>query len=205
LGITSGQSLSGLPKEILYLGSAMWLGLPASVWIFIALFIVAEVFLKTHAKGRAIYALGGNPEAARATGINVNRLGWALYVIGGLLAAIAGLLLTGRIASVTVDQGENLIFSVLAVAVLGGVSLDGGRGRMTNVFIATILLAVITNLLTRLQVPTFWVDASYGGIILVSLAIQGAARARRRAAAGRQCVGTGVATAKAPVGPPPGA
>jgi simple sugar transport system permease protein len=171
LGLTSGQSLSALPSQLLYLGSAEWFGVPISVWLFIAVFVVAELFLRLNPLGRAVYAIGGNPSAARATGLNVNRIGWGIYIVAGLMAAVAGLVLTGRIAAVTAAQGNGLIFSVLAVAVLGGVSLDGGRGRMTSVLIATLLLAAITNILVLLQVPSFWIDAAYGAIILVTLAV----------------------------------
>lgn len=184
LGLTSGQSLSSLPSQLLYLGSATLIGVPVCVWLFLALFVVTELFLRLSPLGRAVYAIGGNPDAARATGLNVKRIGWALFVVAGFMAAVAGLVLTGRIAAVTAAQGSNLIFSVLAVAVLGGVSLDGGRGRMTSVFIATLLLSVITNILILLQVPSFWIDAAYGAIILVTLAIQGLGKRKKSGASG---------------------
>jgi ribose/xylose/arabinose/galactoside ABC-type transport system permease subunit len=171
MGITSGNSLGDLPSELTYIGSAEWLGVPVSVYLFLFLFIVADLFMKYHKTGRAIYAIGGNTEAARATGIMVDRISWSLYIFAGFLAAVAGIMLSGRIASVTAAQGKNLIFGVLAAAVIGGVSLNGGRGRMSGALVGVLLLATITNVLTWAQVPSFWINASYGGIIIGALVL----------------------------------
>ena len=86
-----------------------------------------------------------------------------------LLAALAGLMLSGRIASVTASQGQNLIFSVMAAAVIGGISLNGGRGRAIGALTGVLLLGTISNILTLSQIPSFWIDASFGAIILVAL------------------------------------
>lgn len=169
LGITSGKTLYNLPAEFLWLGSGIWLGIPISVWVATALFIVAELFLRYHRTGRAIYAIGGNVEAARAAGIQVERVKVGLFVLGGLLAALGGLMLSGRIASVTASQGQNLIFSVMAASVIGGISLNGGRGNAIGALTGVLLLGTISNLLILSQIPSFWIDASFGAIIVVAL------------------------------------
>jgi simple sugar transport system permease protein len=169
LGITNGKTLFDLPSEFLYLGSAKWLGVPVSIWIAGALYLLVGLFLRYHRTGRAIYAVGGNPEAARAAGIRVERLIWTLYVVGGLLAALAGLMLTGRIASVVASQGQNMIFYVFAAAVIGGISLNGGRGRLLGALTGVLLLGILQNVLTLSQIAAFWIDAAYGLIILVAL------------------------------------
>jgi simple sugar transport system permease protein len=179
LGISHGQTFFDLPSEFLYLGTATWIGVPASVWIVAALFVVAAGFLRYHRVGRSIYAIGGNAAAARAAGIRVDRIIIGVYVVGGVLAAFAGLLLTARIASVTAGQGQNLIFTVFAAAVIGGISLDGGRGRMIGALSGVLLLGIIQNILTLSQVQSFWIDACFGAIILISLVIS-------RVAGGRQ-------------------
>jgi simple sugar transport system permease protein len=179
LGISHGQTFFDLPSEFLYLGTATWIGVPASVWIVAALFVVAAGFLRYHRVGRSIYAIGGNAAAARAAGIRVDRIIIGVYVVGGVLAAFAGLLLTARIASVTAGQGQNLIFTVFAAAVIGGISLDGGRGRMIGALSGVLLLGIIQNILTLSQVQSFWIDACFGAIILISLVIS-------RIAGGRQ-------------------
>jgi simple sugar transport system permease protein len=179
LGISHGQTFFNLPPEFLYLGTATWIGVPASVWVVAALFVIAAGFLRYHRVGRSIYAIGGNAAAARAAGIRVDRIIIGVYVVGGVLAAFAGLLLTARIASVTAGQGQNLIFTVFAAAVIGGISLDGGRGRMIGALSGVLLLGIIQNILTLSQVQSFWIDACFGAIILISLVIS-------RIAGGRQ-------------------
>jgi simple sugar transport system permease protein len=178
LGVTNGRTLSGLPSQFLYLGSASLLGVPVNVWLLLVLFLAAGLFLRYHRIGRSLYAIGGNPEAARAAGIRVERVLWGLYIVGGILAAVAGLTLSGRIASVTANQGTNLIFSVFAAAVIGGISLDGGKGTMFGGFTGVLLLMTITNILTLSRIPSFWIDASYGAVILLALLLSRATSGR---------------------------
>jgi len=169
LGLTNGTTLFDLPDSFVYLGSARWLDVPISIWISGVLYCLFGVFLRYHRVGRAIYAIGGNWEAARVAGIRVERVVWGVYVVAGLLAALAGLMLTGRIASVVSSQGQNMIFYVFAAAVIGGISLNGGRGRLLGALTGVLLLGVLQNVLTLSQVPTFWIDSVFGGIILLAL------------------------------------
>jgi ribose/xylose/arabinose/galactoside ABC-type transport system permease subunit len=169
LGITSGKTLFGLPSAMLYLGNSSWVGVPVSIWIAGVLYAVTIAFLRYHRTGRAIYAIGGNAQAARAAGIRVDRIVWTTFIVAGVLAALAGLMLTGRIASVTSDQGQNLIFTVFAAAVIGGISLNGGRGTLFGALTGVLLLGVIQNILTLSGIASFWIDASFGAIILISL------------------------------------
>jgi simple sugar transport system permease protein len=171
VGMTNGRTLFDLPPEFLYLGSAHWAGIPASVWIAALLFLLFGLVLRYHRLGRAVYAIGGSPEAARVAGIPVERITWALFVIGGILAAFAGLLLTGRIASVVASQGQNMIFYVFAAAVIGGISLNGGQGRLLGALTGVLLLGILQNVLTLSQIAAFWIDAAYGAIILLSLIV----------------------------------
>jgi simple sugar transport system permease protein len=169
LGVTNGKTLFDLPDEFLYLGTGKWFGVPVSIWIAGILFIVFSFLLRYHRLGRAIYAIGGNPDAARVAGIRVERVMWGVYIIGSVLAALAGLMLTGRIASVVSSQGQNMIFYVFAAAVIGGISLNGGRGRLLGALTGVLLLGFLQNVLTLAQVAAFWIDAAYGAIILVAL------------------------------------
>jgi len=183
LGITNGKTLFDLPPEFLYLGTGKWLGVPVSIWIAGLLYLLFGLFLRYHGIGRAVYAIGGNAEAARAAGIRVERITWALYVVAGVLAALAGLMLTGRIASVVASQGQNMIFYVFAAAVIGGISLNGGRGRLLGALTGVLLLGILQNVLTLSQIAAFWIDAAYGAIILVSLIL---ARATGGGGGGRE-------------------
>ncbi len=171
VGITNGKTLFDQPPVFTYLGSAQWFGVPASIWVAGLLYLIAIVILRYHRIGRAVYAVGGNPEAARIAGIPVERLTIGLFIVGGLLAALAGLMLSGRIASVVTSQGQNMIFYVFAAAVIGGINLNGGEGRLFGALTGVILLGLLQNLLTLSQIAAFWVDAAYGAIILLSLII----------------------------------
>jgi simple sugar transport system permease protein len=98
VGMTNGRTLFDLPPESFYLGSGTWFGVPTSIWIAGFLYIVFGVILRYHRLGRALYAIGGNLEAARIAGIPVERITRGVHALAGLLAALAGLMLTGRIA-----------------------------------------------------------------------------------------------------------
>lgn len=171
VGIVNGRTIYHLPDAYIYLGSQSFLGVPVSVWVTGVIFLCAALFLRYHRVGRAIYAIGGNTEAARAAGIQVDRIRISVFIVGGLLAALAGLMTAGQVVAVTANQGNNLIFSVFAAAVIGGISLDGGRGRMVGALTGVILLALVTNILVLSQIQTFWIDAATGLIILIALAL----------------------------------
>ena len=171
IGMTNGRTLYDLPGPLLYLGNAHWLGLPASVWVSAGLYAVGALVLSYHRFGRALYAIGGNAEAARAAGIPVDRYIWTVFAIAGGLAALSGLMLTGRMASVLSGQGQNMIFTVFAAAVIGRISLNGGKGSILGALCGVILLGIISNILTLSNIETFWISATYGAIILLSLIV----------------------------------
>jgi len=104
----------------------------------------------------------------------VDRVRIGVFIVASLLAALAGLMTAGEVDAVTASQGTNLIFSVFAAAVIGGISLDGGRGRMVGALTGVILLALVQNILILsplTQGQTFWIDAASGLIILIALAL----------------------------------
>jgi len=170
-GITGGKTFFGLPQSMLYLSNTNWLGMPASIWVCLLAFAVAIVVLGFTRPGRALYAIGGNVDAARAAGIRTDRVLWLTLVVASTLAALGGLLLSGRLASVAAAQGNGDIFTVFAAAVIGGVSLNGGKGSMFGAFTGVLLLFMIQNVLTLAGVPAQWISALNGAIILVALAV----------------------------------
>jgi simple sugar transport system permease protein len=170
-GISGGQTFFNLPSSMIYIGTTSWLGVPVSVWICLASFAVAGVVFGYTRWGRALYAIGGNVAAAKAAGIRADRVLWTGLVLASLLAALGGLMLSGRLASVAAAQGNGAIFTVFAAAVIGGVSLNGGRGTVFGAFTGILLLYLIQNVLTLGGVPAQWIGALNGGIILVALMI----------------------------------
>jgi len=171
VGATSGRTLFDLPDAFYALMIITILGLPLAVWLAALAFLVAGIVLRYHRLGRALYAIGGNPEAARAAGIRVERITTGVYVLAGMLAAVGGLVITGYVGAISANQGNGMIFTVFAAAVIGGISLDGGRGTMFGALTGVLLLGVVQNLLTLAQVPSFWIQAIYGAIILGALMI----------------------------------
>ncbi|KAB2346479.1 ABC transporter permease [Actinomadura rudentiformis] len=170
-GATEGKTLFDMPEPFFSIATTTFLKLPLSVWLAAVCFGVAGFVLRYHRLGRALYAIGGNPEAARAAGIRVERVTWVVYVVAGVLAAAAGLCLTGYVGAINANQGQNMIFTVMAAAVIGGISMNGGKGTMTGAITGVLLLGVVDNLLTLAQVASFWKQAIYGAIILFALVI----------------------------------
>jgi simple sugar transport system permease protein len=172
-GIVKGQSLFALPASFTDLGAAELNGVPLSLIACVIVFVLVGLFLRYHRSGRAIYALGGNIAAARAAGINVDRVRIGTYIAGSVLAAIGGLMEAGRVSAVTATQGygEGIIFPVFAAAVIGGVSLKGGRGNMIGAASGVILLGIVQNILNLANVSSYWIDAINGSVILIALVL----------------------------------
>ncbi|MFD7923700.1 ABC transporter permease [Streptomyces sp. NPDC059740] len=171
VGISQGQSIGDVPASFAYLGKAQWLGLPAAVWICLALYAVGGAVLGYLRHGRALYAIGGNPEAARAAGIRVERLTWIVLAVAGLLAAFAGVLYTGHYGAVSATQGDGWIFQVFAAAVIGGISLKGGRGTLFGALTGVLTLQLVINVMTLGGVPPLWTQFLNGTIIILALVI----------------------------------
>ncbi|WP_410812724.1 ABC transporter permease [Micromonospora sp. 067-2] len=170
-GVSGGKTFFALPESMTYLGSDSWLGVPVSIWLCLAAFAVAIVVLGFTSPGRALYAIGGNVDAARAAGIRTDRILWLTLVIASMLAALAGLMQAGRLASIPSGQGDGAIFQVFAAAVIGGVSLNGGKGSMFGAFTGVLLLFMIVNVLTLAGVPAQWTNFLNGAVILIALVL----------------------------------
>ncbi|AUG81996.1 simple sugar transport system permease protein [Kitasatospora sp. MMS16-BH015] len=171
VAVSQGQSIVNLPTSFTYLGRSSWLGAPAAIWICALLFLAGGSALAWLRHGRALYAIGGNAEAARAAGIRVDRITWAVLVLGGLLAAFAGVLYTGHYGSISADQGNGWIFQVFAATVIGGVSLNGGRGTLFGALTGVLTLQLVVNVMTLAGVPPLWNQFLNGAIIILALIV----------------------------------
>ncbi|MFD9324545.1 ABC transporter permease [Streptomyces sp. NPDC060065] len=171
VGATEGKTLFDMPDAFFTMATTTFLGIPISVWVAGVAFAIAGTLLRYHRVGRALYAIGGNREAARAAGIRVDRVMLGVFITAGVLAAVGGIMRTGYVGAINANQGQNMIFTVFAAAVIGGISLDGGKGTMFGALTGVLLLGVVDNLLTQAQVQANWIQAIYGGIILVALMI----------------------------------
>jgi simple sugar transport system permease protein len=171
LGISGGNSIFELPPSMQYLGHTAWLGVPISVWLCGTLFIVGIVALSWFRHGRSLYAIGGNAEAARAAGIRTDRVMMSVFIIASVLAALAGILYVGHYGSISANQGQGWIFQVFAATVIGGVSLNGGRGTLFGALTGVVALQLILNVMNFGHVPPEWDQLVYGVIILGALVV----------------------------------
>lgn len=190
LAFTQGNATSGLnfpPADVFYwLGHAAAIDIPGVIKIPVAVlatalvFVIGHIVLNHRRFGRELYAIGGNKAAAIASGIDADKRIRQVYVISGMLAAFGGWMLAGRVASIQVNLGEGYIFTVMAAAVIGGVSLQGGRGTMLGALGGVLLLSTIDRGLNLMKVSVFWIKVIQGLIIMLAMFID-AQRVRYRA------------------------
>lgn len=184
LGLSSGQTYTELPGFVSYFGTGHLLGIPVQAVIFVGAFALAAIFMRFTPTGRGIYAMGGSADAARAAGLRTRRMTIGLFVFGSIMAFFSGLLLVSQTSAAAPSLGNDMIFNVFAAAVLGGIDLNGGRGSLIGAALGVLLLGIIQNILTLSDVPSFWIDAANGAIILGALLVGSASyltsRLRRR-------------------------
>jgi ribose transport system permease protein len=167
------QGYTGDDSFFTALARGTWLGIPVLIWIFASVALVTGLVLKYTDIGRNIYAIGGNPTAARLSGMNLNRYIIGVYIIVGTVAGLAGILLTARTGSgQPVSGSEGLELEAITAAALGGAALTGGKGTITGTVLAVILLGVLSNGLTVLGVNPFWQNVAKGALLVVAIVIQ---------------------------------
>ena len=167
------QGYTGTDSTFIFLARGSALGIPVLVWVLIIVGVLIHLLLRYTDIGRNIYAAGGNPTAARLAGINLNRYAVGCYVLAGFVAAIAGVLLTARTGSGQPTSGsQGLELQSITAAALGGVALQGGKGGIAGTAIAVLLLGVLQNGLTILDVNSFWQDIAQGALLVVAVVIQ---------------------------------
>ena len=143
--ITNSNSIYGLPDSFKFIGQGKILGIPVSIIITVIVLIGATFFLSKTYPGRYIYALGGNGEAARLSGVNTSAMWVISFAICGFFVAVASILLVSRSGSMNSSVGAGTEFTCITAAVLGGVSMAGGEGKVWKVCVGAIILGVLSN------------------------------------------------------------
>ncbi|HEX3786535.1 MAG TPA: ABC transporter permease [Pseudonocardiaceae bacterium] len=167
------QGYTGTDPVFVFLARGSIVGVPTLIWVLVVIAVLVHLMLRYTDVGRNIYAMGGNPTAARLAGINLNRYVIACYVAAGVVAAVAGILLTARTGSGQPTSGsQGLELQSITAAALGGVAMQGGKGTITGTILAVILLGVLQNGLTILNVNSFWQDIAQGFLLVVAVVIQ---------------------------------
>jgi ribose transport system permease protein len=170
LVISDGQPLNPIPEPILSLGSGDLFGIvPLPVIVMLVMWAITIGVLRSTYSGRSMYAIGGNEEAARLSGINVSRQKLVIYTLSGLFAGIAGILLTARLASADPQAGFTYELDAIAAVVIGGASLSGGVGNATGTLIGALILGVLRNGLNLLNVSAFWQQVIIGAVIALAV------------------------------------
>jgi ribose/xylose/arabinose/galactoside ABC-type transport system permease subunit len=165
LVISGGRPVSNLSREFTAMGSGDLLGIPAPIVIFAAVALVSHVFLKNIQLGRYIYAVGGNENAARASGIRVERVKMFAYTVCAALAGLAGVVLASRITTGQPNAGVGYELDAIAAVVIGGTSLNGGVGGIGGTILGALLMGVINNGLDLLNVSSYYQQIVKGIII----------------------------------------
>lgn len=166
---TEGKPITELPDEFALLGRGYFLEVPTPIlWMLIS-FGVLYVVLKYSTFGRHVYALGGNEEATRLSGINTNKVKILVYSISGLLAAFGGIILTSRLNSAQPTAGVSYELDAIAAVVLGGTSLSGGKGWIVGTLIGAMIIGILDNGLNLLNVSSFYQQVVKGGVILIAV------------------------------------
>lgn len=153
------------------IGNAEALGVPVPIWICLGALIIAAFALHHTAFGRAVFAVGGNPEAARLAGINVTLVRVFVYAISGFGAALAGVIDASRLASASPSTGEALMLTSAAAVLLGGTSFFGGIGSIGGTLVGVLMIAVLQNGLNLLGVSAFWEGVVTGGVLIAAIAV----------------------------------
>lgn len=157
--------------------------LPVLIVLIVAL--ISAVVLKGTQFGRHVYAVGSNPEAAELSGVNVDRIKISVYAISGLMAALAGIILAGRLTTVHPEMGLNMELTAIAVAIIGGAALTGGRGSIFGALAGALTLTLIQNSISILGLNPNWETAVVGAVILMAVIVNRvlATRGKGKAAA----------------------
>jgi len=171
LVFTGGRPITGLPPAFDVMGNGALLGVPVPVWVMLAFLGLNHFVLRYTALGRSIYAVGGNEEAARLSGIPVVRVKVLTYAWSGMAAGLGAVVLTGRLNSAQPTAGSGFELDAIAAVVVGGTSLFGGRGGVVGTFLGALIIGVLNNGMNLLDVSAFYQQIVKGGVILGALLI----------------------------------
>jgi ribose transport system substrate-binding protein len=186
--VISGGSPIAFPGSVSHLGDTLGGWLPVPVLVMVVMGLVAAFVLGRTYIGRSMYAIGGNEEAARLSGLRVKRQKLAIYALSGVFAAAAGVVLAARLSSAQPQAADGYELDAIAAVVIGGASLAGGTGKASGTLIGALILAVLRNGLNLLSVSAFWQQVVIGVVIALAVLLD---TLRRKAGATPLAAGTG--------------
>lgn len=169
--MTKGWPIEDVSDKFLFIGQGSFLGIPVPVIIAIVVGVLMHFLLTYTVFGRRIYAIGGNEEATRLSGINIKKIKCLAYGLSGLMSSITGIILVARFSSAQTSAGDGWELDAIAAAVIGGTSLMGGSGSVLGVIIGAAIMGVIRNGLVLMRVSAYWQTAIMGLIIVIAAVI----------------------------------
>ena len=173
LWLTGGRTISGLPEVYCFPGCARLFGVvPVSLIILAVLYIAGQLMLSRTRYGYEIYAVGRDAEAATLSGLDVKKIRRNVYIVGGILYAIAGLLMAGRVGAALPAAADSMEFTAMSAAIIGGCALGGGRGSLVGTFLGVLTMSLLDNGADLLQLSYYWISIVQGVIILAALVIK---------------------------------
>jgi len=167
--ITEGKPIGNLPKTYQVIGLGDIGGIPVPIFFLIGSFIIVWFILSRTSFGRSVYATGGNKQAAHHSGINVKRVIMFSYMISGICAALAGIVLASRNASAQPTAGVSFETEAIAACAMGGVSFNGGKGAVPGIFFGALLMGIINNSMNLMYIDSYWQQVVKGLIIIGSV------------------------------------
>ncbi|MDD3363137.1 MAG: ABC transporter permease [Hespellia sp.] len=168
--ISGGLPIYDVPDAIVFLGQGYVFGVPVPVIIMIVIVVIMGIVLKFTYFGRYVYAIGGNIEAAKLAGVAVNKIVISLYAISAFLSALAGIVLAGRLSSGAPASGTGTEMDVITAVVIGGVSINGGKGSMLGAFVGAVIIGVLSNGLTIMNVSEYYQQVVKGLVLILAVA-----------------------------------
>ncbi len=168
---TDGNSVNGLTDSYRIWGAGKLLGIPIPIIIMLILAVIMYILLEHTPYGRHVVAVGDNEQAAKISGIKTERIILSVYIIGGMLASVASILMSGRIASGQPLLGEGYEMDAISAAVVGGVSLKGGVGSIWGVVCGALIIGIINNGMNLLGVSSYWQQVVKGIIIVLAIVL----------------------------------
>ena len=154
-----------------FLGRGFFLGIPVSLIIFLILLVLAYLFLRYTITGNYIYAIGGNSEACRNSGIKVDRIRFGVYIFTAMLSGVAGLILMSQAGTATPVALSGAELDIIAAVLLGGIALSGGRGSLLGTFLGSLLIGMINNALILTQVQIYWQMVARGILLIIAVTL----------------------------------
>jgi inositol transport system permease protein len=164
--LSDGHPVTGFTKEFDYIGRGDFLGIPIIIYVMLVCAVISYIILRHLKIGKRIYAIGGNEQAAVVSGINVKRNLLFVYIYGGLMAAVAGILLASRLSSGQPTAGLGYEMDAITAVVIGGTSLSGGIGTIQGTLIGALIIGVLNNGMDLLHVPAYYQQVLKGAIIV---------------------------------------